>query len=460
VTVSGQLHRSLKPHMARYLHAVKVGHAREMERHHEAMRRVARRLPNRDVAEEQLRLIDRVHAAAINPRGARVPYGSTVRVGDEPVRVPITPHESVGRDRGWTATGRFAWLVEPGSLGKDTDARLRQLGTGRRFKLTRTPEGVIVSSREGLSMQKAHSVALEVERQLPQLRRSRVKKRGEPLSDDTPLDPRRDLAVRIYDDEQPGDYSRHHRITREQAGHAGELAIGDVTKRLHELGVIPHARIGDLGVEMKTTPLRGLVGGRRTGTISQEARARKIAHAKAEGLRPAMVHNVVDFDTGRAHSFLHVYQPGEAFMERRLPTEMVGDLVAGKLSPGDEHMTKSGRGERWMYVGTHSLRHNPLDERDQARELTAAERRARLKERVEPADVVEPRPVKGRRPRARSSREDRNRHIKSLAASDPGMTQGEIARQVGVSQATVSNVLREAGMERGRGARTDLVGAR
>jgi hypothetical protein len=404
----------------------------------------------------------------VNPAGASVRYGTHVRIGGHEVPVPLSVYETEGLEKGWTSRGRFAWLIAPGALGTRTDEALKQLAKGSRFQMTSTPEGTVVESGGRLSPKEAHSAAIALERQLPQLRRVRIVKRGTAFGDDTPLDLRRDLAA-MWDDES----SRHRRITRGQVGDAGELAMKDVAREMKRLGLIPHGQhkpigindgrrhgkldavVGDLGVEIKSTSLRSMVGGRRAGTISAADRAGQLAMADAKGLRPALVHPIVDFDNGVVHVFAHVYEKGKGFHERRMPASMIRDLVDGKLEPGQEREAggAGGGGNRMTYVGTFPLRYNPNDLRDQGRNLRDAQGRMhsdevarRLKE-PKSADVQ----ISARR---RASKSERDAQIVALAGGG-AHTQGEIAEAVGVSQATVSRVLRDHNIHLGSGYRSD-----
>jgi DNA-binding CsgD family transcriptional regulator len=513
VSVHGDIHKSLHGRLRRYLAAVERGDVASMRQEHDALRREAiEKLSGprvgraRDVS---LRTIDRVHAAALHPSGARSRYGTTVNIGGERIRIPTVPAEIEGRSSGWAgARGtRFQWTMPAGALGRDTGTILAKLQQSRRFRAAKRGDHFLLETAENLSPQDAHGAAISIERHFNQLRRVRTTRPGEPLNDDTPLDLRADLS-------SAGErrHSRYAHVSRQALGDAAELALPDVARRLKELGVIDSAdnrasmtfvtdksdkppldwQIGEFGIEVKAQSFRGLTTGvsaatGKTGGVSvtPAQRAEKLKSARLNGLKPALSQHIVDFDAGVTHVFLYRYEgewdgdewvpaPGapQAYSPVRLPQDATRALVEGRATPGDQFIPYKGtEGQATLYVGTFSLRANPLAARDQGRDLSPRELRQRIEAPPGPSADVLPRdatvrpaqaPARGggaqaiaeKRGDRRLALAQRDAEIVKLAQAG-GATQGDIARQLGVSQATVSGVLRRNGIKMGRGTRND-----
>lgn len=368
-SVRGVMHRSMDADMNAYLDAVAAGNVDRMQSLYDEMRAKvrysSRKVMSAKARDETIRTIDRVHAAAINPTGEAVPYGTEVTIGGRKIKVPLAPQEPAvptpdrytkrdpvtgkrklkskgvqwqpGLNAPWSANGTFQWLVPPGALGPDTDHRVSQLA--QYFKTTETPEGALLESRPAKTADAqmlAHWYAATVETSYPQLRRLRIKQQGEALADDRVLHLRDDMAPKTKDD------SRYPGLNRQAIGDAAQASLPDFAKRLAKLGLQtdPESfaelslstgnrigpldwRSGPLGIEVKA---EGWIGrapnvSAQVGVkssphdISDQRREEKLKECvdwgKANGkppLLPTVVVPVVDGPNGVMHLLMLRYQ--------------------------------------------------------------------------------------------------------------------------------------------------------
>jgi Homeodomain-like domain len=348
-SVHGALSPHLDEHMDNYLDAVAKGDPDAIERHFGTLLTQARsKLSAGRARDESIRTIYHVHAVALNPSGERRKYRDPVDVGGQKMHVPLSPREptiptrevkwQAGLRDAWGVGHTFRWLVPPGSVSdKHLDA-IQRMGP---FKLTDTRDGALLETKPARSrdaQKLAHWQAVSLETALPQLRRLRVRKRGEALRDDRPLELRVDMGTPTDDD------ARYAGIDKNQLGDAAQATLPEFAERLHTLGYISSPtdfnertigqanrqgaidwRVGDRAVEVKGEAWIGRAPGvsGQTGVkdspkdVPDKYMASKLAEAWQYGqehpdvgpLRPTGVVPVIDMDEGVAHLFMYDY-PG------------------------------------------------------------------------------------------------------------------------------------------------------
>lgn len=224
--------------------------------------------------------------------------------------------------------------------------------------------------------------------------------------------------------------------------------------------------------------------------------------AKAKGLRPASLVQVVDTDNDVVHVFFHEFPDEDTAFRSipRVPAEMTDRLARGELVPGETMAPEGGpnRGDLergTTFVGTFPLRYNPARQGNVA-VLPGAKEQARL---LALADAEDKDTTPGSRlvRRGRGARAGQGRAKKSegagrmvdadgnpetmeqrLARLQPilrrmahDVPQGEIGKQLAIdghtidgrgqpvelSQATISRYMNRLGIKKGKGTRTDRV---
>lgn len=544
VRIAGVLPRSLHPSLKVWQNAVAAGDTRRARLAFTDLYRQARALPvpktgkNATDAQKRARqdaewarrdailTAQRLNAAVVNPTGAKLPVGTTLKVGAGGDRLPVgvTAH-SAGILEPWTAHERFGWSL-PRSEANDMRAK-NALRHGH-FEVTSTADGHFIETSSKLDPTTARAIARLVEIDEPHLRRLRASEPGELIHDESPLDVGDDEKVSHRGNPAPSPYGA---VRDWQIGLAAELSAADVMHRLKELGridmdddrlVLPAGHDADdqapldilmdgLGLESKAEPLRdyhlGDTG--HSASIDRVQTARKRAAAQrgtdldtkggekplkaasralfddvqgtaklrdgtlAKGLRPGILTQLVDADTGIVHVFLHEYPNDEdAFTSQpRLPSGMSQRLVDGTIRPGE--LSAPARGPHagdldhaTMFVGSFPLRYNPVGA-DVGKDLSPGEMVKRLraggpqsadvgvagqKVRVVGRKAAEPKAAK----RATIADKALALEDKLRAADARGLSQKEIAAELKVDPATVSRYMKHLGMSPGKGARPDL----
>ena len=405
-SVRGTLHRSLDADMNGYLDAVSAGNVDQMQSRYEDMRAKAKRqgkgaVMTPQARDQSVRTIDRVHAAAINPTGEALPYGTEVTIGGRKIKVPLAPQEPAvatkdtyepkrdpktgrrvlkskgvpwkpGLNAPWSTNGTFQWLVPDNALGSDTDHKLSALAP--QFKVTPTPEGTILESRKGKNddaEQLAHWYSDTLETAYPQLRRLRIKEQGQALADDRVLELRPDMAPKTDDD------SRYPGLTTQALGDAAQAALPDFAKRLAKLGIQADPedyqeftlanpnrtgpldwQSGPLGMEVKgegwigrAPGITGQAGFKNsphhiTPKSQREKLQECVDYGKEHGvppLQPALLVPVVDGPNGVTHMMLLRYQ-GHWEGDKWIADPGAYGAFTGQRIPADM-WEKLGRGE-------------------------------------------------------------------------------------------------------------------
>jgi 2'-5' RNA ligase len=521
-TVHGEFHHALHDAAAAYFDAVRAGDGAAMKRRHRELRDRALALSHGHdrispkARDEQVRLVDRVHARAVVPSGAQVPYGHAANIGGTRVEVPRVPHEEHGLKKGWDERGRFSWLIGPNSLGRRTAPTLGRLKESEYFDVQKSGSEWTVRTRDALTTAQAHAGAIELEARLNELRTRRIRS-GKALADDRPLDLTAELAPSY------GNYTRHPRIGKKELGDTGEALMGqiadamattrdprtgelmfpDAVGPLTAISLEAEARgekqtnldagIGSFGGEFKSTPLRTLTAGRAEasgtgrktsfgGSSSPEQQRKKLALAERLGLRPLNVYPIVDLDAGVAYVFVHAFQghyDGEVskdrprgkwvsdtgekvFAERRIPVELQTALIDGTARVGHDYKptrVKAGKGEPTVFLGEFELPLSHLRIRDRTPALLGRAGKTKKERRERQAQAVLSRIERAPpRRRQREALQERDTRILEMARSGR-YTQGQIAEAVGLKQPAVSTILRKKhGFHTGQGRRADLRG--
>ena len=490
VGIGGDVPKSLQGALGRLSRASLAGDLDGVEAGHQEMLDAARKLRDPTRREQGFQAAARARAAALNPSGERVRTGQVADYGDRRLPVPLTV-PLTGQHGGWNSDGEFSWSIQPGSLGAGHDRLVESLRRAPSFLVTEKPGGTVqVDSAPTRDPVQANGDARRLEVLLPQLSRMRVDANGQAVEND-PID--------LAPEERETDLSRaqltyYAGVSTYQIGASAETLIDSAAGRMAELELIAEGaplelstqergntspldwRVGRYAIEVKSRGMRGLVPGvaQEKLKIHADARDEKIAAAEAEGLTPALVFSLTDLDTDVAHLFFHEYPPSAPFGSPRPPKELVDRLISGDIRPGDDVVPLTGpdgggRGERrFVFLGTFRLGYNPLTaggdvDPDDPYEPSSLQTGRDRAARQAPVDVGARGPVSAPEDVTGSSqlkrddseerladREERNRAIIAAVIAQPGVSQAEIARRMGVSQGTVSKLLKDAGQSRQR----------
>lgn len=463
---------ALRPGLNELAAAARAGDEFGIERGYDQMVKAAKALPKTDRG-DALRTAARARAGVFNPRGLRVPTGEQLDAVPIPLSIPAG-----GINHPWAtdADGHpvFMWEVSPGELGPDHDRLVHSLRRAPQLVTTDIPGGgVRIHSARQRTTAQAVGDARRVEVLAPQLTATRVQAPGVDLADTRRIDLHPEESAARPRGWYPG-------VTPRMLADSARNLIDGAASRMTELGLADRGArheparspldwvIGDRAIVVVAQSMRSLTPGqqqRADTTYGARVRAQRLAYTAANGLRPALVHSVVDLDNDVAHLFLHDFPDADtAYKDIRPPTALIDRLVAGTLRPGDEdtaaHGPDAGRGaKRFVFLGTFRLGYNPLLARaGKPPDLEDARRRRGGKP---PLDIGVRRPVAPpvdretvaqvkqqgaqRARQARADREARDSRIVQLYADGEGLSQNELAAMFGLTQPTVSTILNRRG---------------
>jgi predicted transcriptional regulator len=493
IAVTHSLHPDFHPAIKQVVAALGRGDVDGAEYHSNAAREMAvtriERARTEDdwmAASEQMdhleRVMTRVISASVDPERER---GGGIAI-----------NERKGITEPWASGGRFAWAFPRGTL-PDPLVKLISENRMESFRVGRSGDDIVlVSTSKDKAL--ARGATREMEGRYPRLRNHRILSPGKSFDDDRPLDRDEDELSEPSDDKM----SVYAGVTGKQLGDSGEILLNAAAHRLRELDLVsgpkeityPGSRDGspldwtidDLGVEVKTVPLRGYTPGvmapspKITGAQSEVKRADLIARnvtrtaAGERPLRAAQVQVFADYDNDVGHMFALIYpDSGSQFGSRRVPMEAVNALIGEGIQPGESFMATRGDfandpEHAWTFLGSVRLPINPLFTAYQGRRVPADERRSIAAQDPTfvdggvPEDFADAAPKAIRaEPELRKPNKDELRgalvHLYHHGRHESGrqLTLGEIGQELGVSQPTVSRWLKDAGITTGKGARRD-----
>ena len=442
-----------------------------------------------------LRTLDRLYRTAVDPTMRRRTVGERVEVGERTTPVPLAPVEQQGVQGAWSKKGSFQWRVPKANVPL---ASLRK----RRIRVREQDDAVVIEVPGG-SSRLARQLARNLEIAYPQLRSARQVEPGVLLDDDAPIDIQADeMGKKAWRQAQtrPTVYPG---VERDRLGDAAEVLVGDVRDRMLELGLIDQDdsewhwmtaggsntpldwEIDSMLVEVKGKSWRGVTAGPSVDLPSapgigaasdvdekgqlerkREMLAKRNRERRAQGLgplKPVIVQMFVDLDNDVSHV---VYQPhrgklSDAYISQRVPQQLVFDLMAGEISPGQVAKARTGSANTW-YLGSFRLRLNPTrgDEVGKRHDKAELERVAAQKPAPAAADLV-PEGARMDAPVARARAAKPKGPPKSVqverevvklarqvnAGKSDIRSQGELAARVGISQGRVSQILKAAGVK-------------
>jgi hypothetical protein len=403
--------KEVRPALDRLLATIKDGDVGKINNAYTAAQKATRRLRGPKDRREHLRMLSRVHAAAINPEGKRLPMGAKVKLAGteerQPVPHPVHSAADEANTGPWGEKGNFAWFVPSGTLGSaDDQSRLLQIlrRTGG-FDITETHQGAMIETSPELDRVTALGEARALEAKAAELRNRRMVGPRDALPSNAPLDlhpSELEEGLRRELQRSPVRQSRYPLVSYDQLGKAAEALAPEAQHRMEELGLIPPNsetrmpglqqsgrgaeedpidwEIGDYAIEVKAESMRGAdIGLTREGGFSVSSgrkgkgeelkqRARKVAAAERRGMKPGLVYVLTDLDNDVGHIVFHPYadEPTEkTYGAVRPPKELRERLFGGEARPGDQVIPGSGANAnnpevQWVYLGSFRLPYNPL----------------------------------------------------------------------------------------------------